>query len=82
MECFRKEFSSNSACKVPEFKGLHTEGLHDLLMEPSSVNTMEYEEEEDNNEGIVNIAAAEYQHEGNERWRTSYDLWLDFDRRR
>jgi hypothetical protein len=43
---------------------------------------MEYEEEEDNNEGIVNIAAAEYQHEGNERWRTSYDLWLDFDRRR
>jgi hypothetical protein len=44
-------------------KGLHAESLHKLLMrEVSAVNAVEYEEEE---EGFVNVAKGEYDHEDN-----------------
>jgi hypothetical protein len=46
-ECFGKNTSAEPACKIPECKGLHTEDLHDVLAEEtSSVNTLEYKEEE------------------------------------
>jgi hypothetical protein len=40
-----------------------------LTGETSSVNALEYEEEEDDEEGLANTATGEYEHEGNNGWR-------------
>lgn len=54
--------------------------MHDLLRgETSSVNAMEYEEEEDDKEGLAKTVAREYEHERNNRWRIPDNSWLELE---
>ncbi len=57
--------SSKPACKAPECKGLHAEELNDRLAgDVSSVNAMEYKEEENDEEECVNTATGEFEMRG------------------
>jgi hypothetical protein len=55
-KCFGKGSVSKPACKVPRCKGLYDESLHDTMARSSSsVNAGECEEDEEE-EGYVNLA--------------------------
>jgi hypothetical protein len=57
----------------------HAESLHNLLTgDVSSVHAVECEEEEDD-EGFVNMAEGEYECGRNERWKTPDYSWLDLE---
>ncbi len=56
--CFVKGTDAQPACKVPEGKGQHAEKLHETLTSKNIfVNAMECKEEDDEEEGCINVVA-------------------------
>jgi hypothetical protein len=59
------DLGSNPACKMPRCEGLHAESLHNILVGSTSlVNTVNCDED-DEEDGCVNMAKGEYVYDDN-----------------
>jgi hypothetical protein len=74
-ECFGKGTENKPACTICECDGKHT--MHELLTNcPTSVNILECEEDDDE-EGCVNMITGENRTLEYARRRTLISSWLD-----
>ncbi len=78
-ECYGKGFSSKLACQVPNCKGPHTKKLDKMMADLTlTINTVVNEQEEEE-EGYVNMARGEHHGEYNRGWRMQDDSWLEME---